>query len=127
MENSLYLGRRERQLMEIVYILGEASVSDVLDKLTDPPSYSTVRAILNILADKGHLHRKKIGKKFLYLPIVSRKKASRSALSNLLTTFFNGSATQAVASLIEMDMKNFSAEDLNRLSEIIEDAKKREK
>jgi predicted transcriptional regulator len=120
----LDLGRRERQIMETVYTLGHASVSEVRAALPDPPSYSTVRAILNALEEKGHLRRKKTGKKFLYLPTVSRNKARQSVLKRLLATFFNGSASQAVASLIEMDGNNLSEEELDRLGKLIEDAKK---
>ena len=120
----LDLGRRERQIMEAVYAHGQASVADVLAALPDPPSYSAVRAILNTLEKKGHLRRKRTGKKFLYLPTVPRTKARRSALKNLLATFFSGSAVQAMASLIEMDQENLSDEDLDRLSKMIEDARK---
>jgi len=120
----LDLGRRERQIMEAVYARGQASVAEVLAALPNPPSYSAVRAILNTLEDKGHLRRKKAGKKFLYLPTVSREKARRSVLKNLLDTFYNGSAAQAAASLIEMDADDLSEEDLDRLSRLIEDAKK---
>lgn len=121
----LDLGRRERQIMETVYAHGQASVSDVLAALPDPPSYSAVRAILNTLEEKGHLRRKKLGKKFLYLPTVSREKAGHSVLKNMLATFFNDSAVQAMSSLIEMNEKDLSDEDLARLSEMIDEARKR--
>lgn len=120
----LDLGRRERQIMEIVYAQGKASVSEVLDALPDPPSYSAVRAILNTLEDKGHLQRIKSGKKFLYQPTIPREKAGRSVIKNLLATFFNGSATQAMASLLEMHEDKLTDEELDRLSEMIEKAKK---
>ncbi len=120
----LDLGRRERQIMEAVYTHGQASVSDVLEALPDPPSYSAVRAILNTLEGKGHLRRKKSGKKFLYLPTVSHKKARQSVLKKMLATFFSGSSVQAMASLIEMNEENLSREDLDRLAQLIEDAKK---
>lgn len=120
----LDLGRRERQIMEAVYAQGQASVSDVLAALPNPPSYSAVRAILNTLEGKGHLRRVKSGKKFLYVPTVSRTKARRSALKRVLSTFFGGSAVQAMASLIEMDEKNLSNEELDHLSKMIEDARK---
>lgn len=126
-KHPLDVGRRERQIMETVYAYGEASVSDVLEALPDPPSYSAVRAILNTLEEKGNLRRKKTGKKFLYLPTVSREKARRSVLQNLLATFFNGSAAQVMASLIEIDEENLSDEDLDRLSKMIKDAKKGER
>lgn len=122
----LELGRREQQIMEALYDLKQASVSEVLEALPDPPSYSAVRAILNNLEEKGHLVRRKSGKKFLYQPTVARKKAQRSVLQRLVTTFFNGSTAQAAASLIEMDGKNLSNEELERLSQLIEGARKGE-
>jgi BlaI family penicillinase repressor len=123
-KNPLDLGRRERQIMETVYAQGVASVAEVLDALPDPPSYSAVRAILNTLVEKGHLRRKKTGKKFNYLPTMPREKACHSALKNILTTFFSGSSAQAMASLLEMDEENLSKEDLDRLGNMIDDAKK---
>ena len=123
----LDLGRRERQIMEAVYAQGRSSVKDVLRALPDPPTYSTVRAMLNMLVDKGHLRRRKEGKRFLYLPTVAREKVSRSALRKLIATFFDGSVSHAVAALIEMDRKNLSDQDLERLSRIIENAKKGER
>jgi len=124
MPTPLDLGRRERQIMEAVYARGQASVSDVLEALADPPSYSAVRAMLNLLEEKGHLRRKKTGRKFVYLPTVPLERARRSALRNLLNTFFSGSATQAVASLIELENKRLSPEDLERLSRLVDEAKK---
>ena len=121
----LDLGRRERQIMEAIYDLGQASVSEVLEALPDPPSYSAVRAILNNLEEKGHLKREKSGKKFLYLPTVPRKNAQRSVLRRLVSTFFNGSTAQAAASLLEMDGGKLSDEELDRLAQVIEDAKQR--
>ncbi len=121
----LDLGRRERQIMEAVYTCGQASVTDVLEAIPDPPSYSTVRAILNSLEEKGHLQRKKLGKKFLYVPTVSTEKARRSVLKRMVSTFFNGSAAQAAASLIEMDVNKLSSDDLDRLSALIEEAKQK--
>lgn len=120
----LGLGRRERQIMEVVYARGEASVADVLAALPDPPSYSAVRAMLNLLEEKGRLTHKEVGRKFVYLPTIAPEKARRSALQSLLQTFFGGSVTQAVASLIELDRGQLSAEELERLARLIEDAKK---
>jgi predicted transcriptional regulator len=121
----LDLGRREQQIMEAVYGLGQASVSEVLEALPDPPSYSAVRAILNNLEEKGHLRRVKSGKKFLYQPTVARKNAQRSVLRRLVSTFFNGSTAQAAASLLEMDADKLSEEELDRLSDVIAEARKR--
>ena len=121
----LDLGRRERQIMDIVYAKEQASVGDVLAALPDPPSYSAVRAMLNLLEDKGHLRHREIGRKFVYLPTVRRERARRSALKRLLHTFCDGSIAQAVASLIEMDAENLSPEELDRLSRMIDAAKRK--
>ena len=121
----LDLGRREQQIMEAAYGLGQASVTEVLEALPDPPSYSAVRAILNNLEEKGHLRRVKSGKKFLYQPTVARRNAQRSVLRRLVTTFFNGSSAQAAASLLEMDAAKLSDEELDRLSKMIDEAKRR--
>lgn len=115
--------RRERQIMEIIYRRGEATVADVLDAMHDPPSYSAVRALLNLLEDKGHLRHKQNGRKYVYAPIVVRAKARRSALRNLLQTFFDGSVEQVVTTLLELDEKNLSDDELERLSNLIERAK----
>lgn len=120
----LDLGRREQQIMEALYDLGQASVSEVLEALPDPPSYSAVRAILNNLEEKKHVERAKSGKKFLYQPVVARKKAQRSVLQRLVATFFDGSTAQAAASLIEMEGGKLSDAELDRLSQLIEKAKK---
>lgn len=120
----LNLGRRERQIMEIIYAHGKASVTDVLNALPDPPSYSAVRAMLRLLEEKGHLRHKEEGRKFIYVPIVPAEKARRSALRNLLHTFFGGSITQAMASLIDLDKKKLSQEDLSRIAKLIDEAKK---
>ena len=116
--------RRERQIMEIIYRGGEATVADVLDAMHDPPSYSAVRALLNLLEDKGHLRHKQVGRKYVYVPTVAREKARRSALHNLLQTFFDGSVEQVVTTLLGLDEKNPSDDELKRLSKLIEQAKK---
>ena len=120
----LGLGRRERQIMDVVYARERASVAEVLAALPDPPSYSAVRAMMNILEEKGHLRHTEDGRKFVYLPTVPREKARRSALRNLLHTFFGGSVSEAVASMIELDKKKLSPEELERLGRLIEEAKK---
>ena len=118
------LSRRERQIMEIVYRLGSASVADVLAALPDPPSYSAVRGMLRLLEDKGHVKHREDGRRFIYLPTVPRDRARRSALRSLLQTFFGGSTTAAMASLLELDKENISDEDLARLSRLIAQARK---
>lgn len=120
------LSRRERQIMEIVYTLGKASVADVLEAMDEPPSYSAVRTIMNLMVEKGFLKYKGEGKKYVYFPAVAREKASRSALNSVLETFFSGSVAQAVVSLINQNKDRMSAEDLDRLSRLIDEAKRKE-
>lgn len=119
----LDLSRRERQIMDVVYRLGRASVSDVLERLPDPPSYSAVRAMLRILEEKGHLRHEQDGPRYLYLATVPRETAKESALKHLLRTFFGGSTTAAVAALLDQD--NLSETELDRLSHLIENARER--
>ena len=108
--------------MEIVYARGEASAAQVLEDLPDPPSYSAVRALLAILIEKGHLkHRSEQGR-YIYAPTRRRAKAGRSALVRVLETFYEGSLEKAVTALLQPDSK-LSAEELQRLSELIEQAR----
>jgi predicted transcriptional regulator len=118
------LSRRERQIMDIVYRLGTATASDVLDHLDDPPSYSAVRALLRILEEKGHLRHEQNGPRYVYLPTVSRDRARRSALRGMIKTFFDGSPEQAVAALLDLSASKMSEEELDRLGELIENARK---
>ena len=118
------LSRRERQIMDIIYQLGQASAAEVLDNLPDPPSYSAVRAMLKILEDKGHLRHKQQGPRYVFLPKVSREKAKRSAVKHLLQTFFDGSAESAVATLLDVSRSDLSNADLDRLNSLISQAKK---
>ena len=117
------LGRRERQIMDVIYRLGRASVTEVRDNLTDPPTYSAVRAMLGFLEDKGYLRHEREGMKYVYLPTVDAKQERRSALQHMVKTFFNGSAAQAAAALIEMNDTQLSNEEIKRLSELIKKAR----
>lgn len=110
--------------MEAVYRLGRATVSDVLAHLSDPPSYSSVRAMLRILEGKGHLRHEQDGPRYVYLPIVPRSKARRSMLRHVVHTFFNGSTEQAVAALLENADTQLSGDELDRLSSLIRQARK---
>ncbi len=118
------LSRRERQIMDIIYQLGQATAAEVLENLPDPPSYSAVRAMLKILEDKGHLRHKQQGPRYVFLPKVSREKAKRSAVKHLLQTFFDGSAESAVATLLDVSRSDLSNADLDRLNSLISQAKK---
>ncbi|MFL5383798.1 MAG: BlaI/MecI/CopY family transcriptional regulator [Longimicrobiaceae bacterium] len=117
------LSRRERQIMDVVYRLGKAAVSDVLERLPDPPSYSAVRALMRILEEKGHLSHEQDGPRYVYLPTVPRDAAQASALSHLVRTFFGGSAEAAVAALLDLPEHGMSEGELDRLSRLIEDAR----
>jgi predicted transcriptional regulator len=118
------LSRRERQIMEIVYRLGSATSAEVLELLPDPPSYSAVRAMLRILEEKGHLTHRHDGPRYVYSPVVPRTTARQSALRSLVKTFFDGSATQAVAALLDMSESRLSGDEADQLARLIEKAKR---
>ena len=118
------LSRRERQIMDVVYQRGEASVADVLGGLPDPPSYSAVRAMLRILEDKGLLSHHKEGPRYVYSPTLARQRAARSALQRVLQTFFDGSTEHAVAALLDIAESELSDAELSRLATLIEQAGK---
>lgn len=117
------LGRRERQIMDVIFQLGEASVSDVLAKLPDPPSYSAVRTMIRLLEAKGFLRHRQEGNRYMYRPTQSHETASRSALQHLLATFFGGSATDAVAAILDLSAEDMTSADLKRMEQLIEQAR----
>lgn len=121
------LSRRERQIMDILYQRGQASAGDVQADLPDAPSYSTVRTLLRVLKDKGHVTQEYDGPRYVYTPAVPRQKAKRWALENLIATFFDGSVEQAMATLIDMASTNLSRSELKRLKSMIDKAKQGEK
>ena len=117
------LSRRERQFMDIIYRLGgRATAAQVMENLPDPPSYSAVRALLRILEEKGHARHESQGTKYVYLPMVPRESARNSALTRIVQTFFDGSAGQAAAALV--DSGSLSDDELTRLSALIDRARK---
>lgn len=118
------LGRRERQIMDVVHRLGSASVADVRNALADPPTYSAVRGMLRLLEDKGHVTHEADGLRYLYRPTVRPRAARRFALQHLVRTFFGGSASEAAASLLEMSDAPLSDADIARLGAIIRSSKK---
>ena len=119
-----HLSRRERQIMDIIYRKGEGTVADVLENLSDSPSYSTVRALMGILEGKGHLRHRKDGPRYVYEPTRPQREAAQSALRRVLETFFNGSAEKAVAALLDGSEKELTPAELERLAKLIERAKK---
>lgn len=118
------LSRRERQIMDILYREGRASVADVLERMADPPSYSAVRALLRVLEEKGHVRHEQEGLAYVYLPTVSADSARKSAVSHLMKTFFQGSAERAVAAVLESSSTKLSAAELERIAALIEAARK---
>jgi predicted transcriptional regulator len=118
------LSRRERQIMDILYQLERATVAEVLAKLADKPSYSTVRAQLRVLEDKGHVRHEEHGLRYVYVPIVPRDVARRSALRHLVETFFDGSAEKVVAALLGGEASQISREELDRLARLVSKSRK---
>jgi predicted transcriptional regulator len=116
------LSRRERQIMDIVYRGGRVTAADVNGRLPDPPSYSAVRALLRILERKGHVRHELDGTRYVYLPVVAKHSARRSALRDVVETFFEGSTEMVVAALL--DRGELSDGELARLSALIEQARK---
>ena len=118
------LSRRERQIMDVLYQLGEATAADVQERLPEPPSYSAVRAMLRILEDKGHVRHHEDGPRYVYAPVVARDKARKSAVTHLLRTFFDGSVEQAMAALLDGSDRALSRDEIDRLSTLIEQRKR---
>jgi predicted transcriptional regulator len=117
------LSRRERQIMDVLYQRGKASAADVREGISDPPSYSAVRAMLRVLEEKGHIAHSMDGVKYVFSPTVRRDKAKRSALKHLLDTFFNDSPEQVVAALLDVSSTRLTRQELDRMAEIIDKAK----
>ena len=118
------MSRRERQIMEILYRRGQASVSEVRAAMNDAPSYSAVRAMLRVLKDKGHVRHQAEGLKYMYRPVVNREKAKRSALKSLVDTFFNDRPDEVVAALLDVSSRRLTAEELDRMAAMIDEARR---
>lgn len=116
---------RERQIMDVIYHLGEASASGVLERLPNPPSYSAVRAMLRKMEAKGYLTHTQDGARYIYRAAQPREEAQESALKRLLRTFFDGSPTRAVAAILDQSAGNLSEEQLDELAETIDNARQR--
>ena len=124
MKGQKNLSRRERQIMDIVYEQNEATVAQVLELISDPPSYSSVRALLRFLEEKGHLKHKQIGPRYIYSPTVSREAARQNALRHIMKTFFDNSTEEVVAALLDIAEDELSAQEYKRLTELIKKAQK---
>lgn len=119
-----HLGRRERQILEAVYRRGRASVAEVRAELPDPPSYSAVRGMLNLLEEKGHVRHVADGLRYVYLPVVAAVDARRSALAHVVRTFFGGSTADAASALFDLPDSKLSREQLAELSRLVNKALK---
>jgi BlaI family transcriptional regulator, penicillinase repressor len=117
------LSRRERQIMEILYQHGKASASEVRELMDSAPGYSAVRAMLRVLEEKGHVRHQEEGLKYVYLPVVAREKAKRSAVKHLLATFFNDSPELIVAALLDVSSTRLTRQELDRMAAMIEEAR----
>jgi predicted transcriptional regulator len=119
-----HLSRRERQIMDVLHARGQATAAEVLDALPEPPSYSAVRALLRILEEKGHARHRREGARYVYVPSTSPETARRSALRRVVSTFFQGSVTQAMAALLENADTQISDSELTKLQQLIKKARK---
>ena len=119
-----HLSRRERQIMDAIYARGRATAAEVLEGMPNPPGYSAVRAMLRLLEDKGYLTHEQDGPRYVYSPTLSRERARQSALKQMLQTFFDDSAEEAVAALLSISRSKLSNEELDRLARLIDDARK---
>jgi predicted transcriptional regulator len=118
------LSRRESQIMTELYRLGRAGTSEIRDGLEDPPGYSTVRKLLEILEEKGHVEHERQGRRYVYRPVVPREEARRSALGRVLRTFFDGSVEDAMAALLGLEDEELSASELERIEEMARTARR---
>ncbi len=120
------LGARERQIMSFIYKRGEATAAEVMEGISNPPSYSGVRAMLRILEEKGHLVHRREGARYIYVPTISSDEAGRSAMRYMVQAFFNGSADRVVAALLDLKSDELTDDDLDRLASLIGQAKEQE-
>jgi predicted transcriptional regulator len=117
------LSRRERQIMDAVFALGEATVNQVVDSIPDAPTAMAVRRMMHILEEKGHLKRRENGREVIYSPRETKVKAGRSAFQNVLETFFGGSLEQALAAHLHSRKDHVTDEERERLIALIEQAR----
>ena len=117
------LSRRERQIMDIVYRRGRATAAEVLEALPDPPSYSSVRALLRVLEDKGHVTHREDGTRYVYAPLAPADEVREDALKHVVGTFFQGSIEEAVTALLRISDADVSEADIDRLQRAIRDAR----
>src|SRR4051794_21604959 len=118
------LSRRERQMMDILYQKSRATAAEIHEALPDPPTYSAVRAKLRVLEEKGDIRHEEEALRYVYLPVVARDSARRSALRHMVSTFFAGSVQDTVAALLDLSAAKMTRDDLDRIALLVEEAKK---
>jgi predicted transcriptional regulator len=119
------LTKRERQIMDALYRRGAATVAEVLEDLPNPPTYSTVRAMLARLEEKGHVSHRQDGPRYVYRPTLARQSARQSALERLVETFFDGSEASTIAAILDRESLDLEESELDRLSDLIERARRK--
>lgn len=125
MDPTANLSRREREIMEIVFAAREATLSQILEQMSDPPTRPALRSLLTILEDKGHLCHHKEGREFVYRAVHSREQVGKSTLGRVLSTFFNGSLAQAASAYLGDPRSSLTDSEIQELSQFIEQAKNR--
>jgi BlaI family penicillinase repressor len=117
------LSRRERQILDVIYHLGSATASEVLERMPDAPTYTTVRGLLRVLESKGHVRHEDDGGRYVYFPTMTKQRAARTALKRVVSTFFDGSPSAAMAELLGGE-RRLSEDEIERLAELVERARK---
>jgi BlaI family penicillinase repressor len=117
--SSVHLTRRERQIMDVLYQMQRAAAEEIRERLPDPPSNSSVRTMLRILEEKGHIHHEQDGARFVFVPTIKPDKAKRSAMRHLVDTFFGGSGKDAIAALFDISVQDLGDEELADLRRLI--------
>lgn len=120
------LSRRERQILDVIYHLGRATASEVLERLPDAPTYTTIRGLLRVLEAKGHVRHEEDGGRYVYYPTLTKQHAAKSAIKHVVSTFFEDSPSRAMAALLGGERK-LSADEIERLAELVERARQKEK
>ena len=114
------LTRRERQIMDVLYMKGKATAGEVMEALPEAPGYSAVRTLLRILEEKGHIQHEKAGAKYVFIPVVHREQAKKSAMRHLIQTFFGGSHSQAAVALLDLSGSGIPESEVKRLARLID-------
>ena len=119
------LSRRERQILDVIYHLGRATASEVLERMPDAPTYTTVRGLLRVLESKGHVRHEDDGGRYVYIPTLTKQHAAKSALRHVVQTFFDGSPSNAMAALLGGE-RSLSEDEIDRLAQLVENARHKE-